>query len=85
MVRAVVMPKPMDPLEVREYADPELRPGEVLLETLCSEICGTDIHLHHGKLAGVPYPLIPGLNYNNKSFPGFSMNRLYVKYFIKSI
>lgn len=60
MVRAVVMPKPMDPLEVREYADPELRPGEVLLETLCSEICGTDIHLHHGKLAGVPYPLIPG-------------------------
>jgi len=60
MVRAVVMPKPMDPLEIREYPDPELRAGDVLLETLCSEICGTDIHLHHGRLAGVPYPLIPG-------------------------
>lgn len=60
MVRAVVMPEPMMPLELREYPDPELRPGEVLLETLCSEICGTDIHLHHGRLAGVPYPLIPG-------------------------
>jgi len=25
-----------------------------------SEVCGTDVHLHHGKLAGVPYPIIPG-------------------------
>jgi hypothetical protein len=23
-------------------------------------VCGTDVHLHHGRLAGVPYPLIPG-------------------------
>jgi threonine dehydrogenase-like Zn-dependent dehydrogenase len=23
-------------------------------------VCGTDVHLHHGKLAGVPYPIIPG-------------------------
>lgn len=60
MVRAVVMPEPMKPMEVREFPDPALQPGEVLLETLCSEICGTDIHLHHGRLAGVPYPLIPG-------------------------
>jgi L-iditol 2-dehydrogenase len=25
-----------------------------------SEVCGTDVHLHHGRLAGVPYPIIPG-------------------------
>lgn len=25
-----------------------------------SEVCGTDVHLHHGRLTGVPYPLIPG-------------------------
>jgi L-iditol 2-dehydrogenase len=27
---------------------------------LYSEVCGTDVHLSHGKLSGVPYPLIPG-------------------------
>jgi L-iditol 2-dehydrogenase len=25
-----------------------------------SEVCGTDVHLRAGRLAGVPYPLIPG-------------------------
>jgi L-iditol 2-dehydrogenase len=25
-----------------------------------SEVCGTDVHLLHGKLSGVPYPIIPG-------------------------
>jgi D-arabinose 1-dehydrogenase-like Zn-dependent alcohol dehydrogenase len=25
-----------------------------------SEVCGTDVHVHHGRLAGVPFPLIPG-------------------------
>jgi threonine dehydrogenase-like Zn-dependent dehydrogenase len=59
-VRAVVMPAPGLPLEVREFSDPVLEEGSVLLETLTSEVCGTDVHLHHGALAGVPYPLIPG-------------------------
>jgi L-iditol 2-dehydrogenase len=27
---------------------------------VASEVCGTDVHLHHGRLAGVPYPIIPG-------------------------
>ena len=60
MVRAAVMPAPHTPMEVREYPEPDLEPGAVVLETLCSEVCGTDVHLHHGRLAGVPYPLIPG-------------------------
>src|SRR6185436_19950923 len=25
-----------------------------------SEVCGTDVHIWHGRLAGVPYPIIPG-------------------------
>jgi L-iditol 2-dehydrogenase len=25
-----------------------------------SEVCGTDVHLHHGHLSGVPWPIIPG-------------------------
>ncbi len=59
-VRAAVMPAPRAPIELRTYPEPELEPGAVLLETIASEICGTDVHLWHGRLAGVPYPLIPG-------------------------
>ena len=57
---AVVMPGPNKPIEVREFREPELEPGAALLQTMYSEICGTDVHLHHGKLSGVPYPIIPG-------------------------
>lgn len=59
-VRASVMPAPGRPQELRELPDPVLEPGSVLLETVASEVCGTDVHLHHGRLAGVPYPIIPG-------------------------
>ncbi len=58
--RAVVMPGPDQPVEVREFPAPELQPGGVLLHTILSEVCGTDVHLLHGKLSGVPYPIIPG-------------------------
>lgn len=58
--RAALFPAPDAPVELREYPLPELAPGEALLRVDCSEVCGTDVHLHHGRLAGVPYPLIPG-------------------------
>src|SRR5436853_1515239 len=57
---AAVMPAPNVPIEIREFAAPELEQGAALLHTMYSEVCGTDVHLHHGKLAGVPYPIIPG-------------------------
>jgi len=60
MVNAVVMPAPDAQLEVRRFVEPEIEPGAVLLRTLGSEVCGTDVHLWHGRLAGVPYPIIPG-------------------------
>ena len=59
-VKAVVMPGPRRALEVQEFPEPELEDGSVLLETVASEVCGTDVHLHHGRLPGVPYPIIPG-------------------------
>jgi L-iditol 2-dehydrogenase len=58
--RAAVMPAPDAPVEVRELPAPELEPGSALLEVERSEVCGTDVHLWHGLLAGVPYPLVPG-------------------------
>src|SRR5687768_18451813 len=57
---AAVMAAPNRPLDLREFPEPELEPGAALLQTMYSEVCGTDVHLHHGKLAGVPYPIIPG-------------------------
>jgi L-iditol 2-dehydrogenase len=57
---AAVMPAPRVPVELREFQEPALQPGSALLRTLYSEVCGTDVHLWHGRLAGVPYPIIPG-------------------------
>ncbi|HVC82530.1 MAG TPA: alcohol dehydrogenase catalytic domain-containing protein, partial [Chloroflexota bacterium] len=59
-VRAMVLLGDGSPPEPREFADPILENGSVLLETLASEVCGTDVHLQHGRLSGVPYPIIPG-------------------------
>ena len=58
--RAAVLPAPGRPVEIREVPVPKAAPGEVLLETLASEVCGTDVHLRDGRLVGVPYPIIPG-------------------------
>ena len=57
---ASVMVAPNAPLETREVPLPELEPGAVLLRTVASEVCGTDVHLWRGRLGGVPYPIIPG-------------------------
>lgn len=59
-VRCVVMTAPGAPLEQRRVAAPRAKAGGAVLETVASEVCGTDVHLHHGRLAGVPYPIIPG-------------------------
>lgn len=54
------MPAPRQSIDIREFPAPELVPGSALLRTERSEVCGTDVHLWHGRLAGVPYPIIPG-------------------------
>ena len=60
MVRATVIPSPSASLETRFYPYPEVENGSIALRTIASEVCGTDVHLWHGRLAGVPYPLTPG-------------------------
>jgi len=59
-IRAAIMTAPNAPIELRDLPEPEIEPGGVLLETVASEVCGTDVHLWHGRLSGVPYPIIPG-------------------------
>ena len=53
-IRAAVMTAPNAPIELWDLDEPGLQPGSVLIETVASEVCGTDVHLHHGRLAGVP-------------------------------
>ena len=44
-----------------EIADPEIRPGEVLLRTQHAGICGTDLHIFRGEFHDrVQYPAILG-------------------------
>jgi threonine dehydrogenase-like Zn-dependent dehydrogenase len=59
-VRAAVMTAPHEPIVMQSFPAPVLEPGAALLRVVYSEVCGTDVHLHHGRLAGVPYPIIPG-------------------------
>jgi threonine dehydrogenase-like Zn-dependent dehydrogenase len=59
-ILAAVMAAPRVPIEIREFPRPDLPAGGALLRTVRSEVCGTDVHLWHGRLAGVPYPIIPG-------------------------
>eukprot|EP00252_Welwitschia_mirabilis_P025143 TRINITY_DN7738_c0_g1_i1.p1 TRINITY_DN7738_c0_g1~~TRINITY_DN7738_c0_g1_i1.p1 ORF type:complete len:386 (+),score=54.57 TRINITY_DN7738_c0_g1_i1:17-1174(+) len=41
-----------------DLADMEM--GSVLLAVILGEVCGTDVHLRHGRLNSVEYPIIPG-------------------------
>jgi threonine dehydrogenase-like Zn-dependent dehydrogenase len=59
-IRAAVMTAPRQPLEIWDLPDPVMEQGSILLETVASEVCGTDVQLHHGRLSGVPYPIVPG-------------------------
>lgn len=57
---AAVLPGVGADVEVRELPLPELESNSALLRVELSEVCGTDVYLQQGRLAGVPYPIIPG-------------------------
>jgi L-iditol 2-dehydrogenase len=59
MIKAVYLTEDGS-IGVKELPKPELEPGAILVKTEFSEVCGTDMHLQKGQLAGVPYPIIPG-------------------------
>ena len=54
------IPQPHAPVELREVPEPALEMNSALLQVELSEVCGTDVYLHQGRLEGVPYPLVPG-------------------------
>ena len=54
------MSAPHAPITVIARPRPVMGDGGALLHTVYSEVCGTDVHLWHGRLSGVPYPIVPG-------------------------
>lgn len=59
-IKAAVMTAPNSAIELWDIPNPDIEEGGILIETVASEVCGTDVHLHQGHLSGVPYPIIPG-------------------------
>ncbi len=47
-------------IEIRDVPVPEPGPGEVLLRMKRIGVCGSDIHVWHGKHALTPYPVVQG-------------------------
>jgi len=60
MPLAAVIAGPNSPVELREVPTPSLERDSAILKVEFSEVCGTDVYLQQGLLAGVPYPLVPG-------------------------
>ncbi len=59
MVKIAVMNKDGS-IQIQNQPYPTLEPGALVIKTEYTEVCGTDVHLQKGQLAGVPYPIIPG-------------------------
>lgn len=47
-------------IEFREVPDPVAGPGQVLLKMMKIGVCGSDIHVYHGKHPFTPYPVTQG-------------------------
>ncbi|KPV93681.1 5-exo-hydroxycamphor dehydrogenase [Pseudoalteromonas sp. P1-9] len=60
MIKAYTLNGDGQPPVKVEIDTPTLSKGELLVETLYSEVCGTDLHLQSGSMKGVSYPVIPG-------------------------
>lgn len=56
--KAAVLDKPGGTFEIKEYPLPDLAPGTILLKQELGGVCGTDIHMYHGRLPGIGYPII---------------------------
>lgn len=57
--RAIVLREFDEPLEVRQLDVPAPGPGELVVRVDFGGVCGTDVHLHSGRL-DIPTPLVLG-------------------------
>ena len=59
-MRAMVLERQGEPLQLTELPDPEPGRGEVLLEIAACALCRTDLHIVDGELTKPKLPLVPG-------------------------
>lgn len=59
-MRAMVLEKPKEPLQLQEWDIPSPGAGQVLLRVSACGICRTDLHIVDGELTQPKLPLIPG-------------------------
>lgn len=52
--RVAVFQGPRQPMEIREYRLPEVGPEDVLVRMRAANICGSDLHIWHGRGPRVP-------------------------------
>jgi threonine dehydrogenase-like Zn-dependent dehydrogenase len=57
--KAMVMPEPGN-LELREFELPKTPPDHILVKTMVTSVCSSDIKIFHGDLPVTKYPLIMG-------------------------
>ncbi len=58
-IKAVVLTKPGH-LELREFPEPKLEQGTMLVRMVAAGICGTDRHAFDGHMPTLAVPVIPG-------------------------
>jgi len=59
-MRAMVLEKPKEPLELRDVPKPKAERGQLLVRVRTCAVCRTDLHVVDGELPNPKLPLIPG-------------------------
>jgi propanol-preferring alcohol dehydrogenase len=59
-MRAMVLSRPRERLQLEEIAEPEPRPGELLVRVRACGVCRTDLHIVDGELPRPKLPLVLG-------------------------
>jgi propanol-preferring alcohol dehydrogenase len=59
-MRAMVLDKPRQPLQLRDVEKPRPAKGQLLVRIVTCAVCRTDLHVVDGELADPKLPLIPG-------------------------
>lgn len=65
-MKAVVVEKPGS-IAVVERDIPEITENQVLVKVKAAGICGSDVHIFHGKNAFATYPRVSAMNLSAKS------------------
>jgi propanol-preferring alcohol dehydrogenase len=59
-MRAMVLERQGEPLQLTELPEPSAGPGQVLLDVRACGVCRTDLHILDGELDEPKLPLVPG-------------------------